>query len=282
MSSVTPNHSARWALPLAAALLITAFAAACSKQEAASPAGAPTSGEAAAADSGVVGTRNQNGSQLAYEHDIRVRLEAAKIAKNLGATRDACMSQRFGECSLLGEDLGAGEQPTGQLQMRAVPAAVAGLVGLASQGGSIAQRSTRAEDLADAVRDNGMRRKRLELQHDKLAEILDRRDLKAEDLFTITERMAQIEAELNGAEQEAAQQQRRIATNLLTIHFETTNITAESSKIGQALRGMTSTWDGSMATLISVLGALLPFVLLSVLAALVWCAIARRKSNGPD
>jgi hypothetical protein len=260
---------------LFAALIGTALIAACAKNEGAAPAAA----EAGAPDAGVAGTRNQNGSQLAYEHDVRVRLEAARIAKNLGATRDACMSEKFGECSLLSEDLGAGEQPTGELKMRAVPDAVAKLVGLASEGGSIAQRSTRAEDLAEAVRDNGLRRKRLELQHGKLAEILERRDLKAEDLFTITERMAQLEAELGAAEQEAAQQQRRIATNLLTIHFETTDITVESSRIGQALRVMTSTWDGSVASLITIVGALLPFALLALLGAAIWRGVTRARKK---
>ncbi len=275
MSSLTPFRRARWTAPLLAALAITVFAGACSKHEGAAPAAA----EVAAADSGVAGTRNQNGSQLAYEHEVRIRLEAAQIAKNLGAARDACMSQKFGQCSLLGENLGAGEEPTGELQMRAVPDAIAGLVGLASKGGSVAQRSTRAEDLADAVRDNGMRRKRLELQHAKLSEILERRDLKAADLFDVTERMAQIESELNAAEQEAAQQQRRINTNLLTIHFESANITAESSQIGQALRNMTSTWDTSVAALISIVGALLPFALLSGLVVLLWRAVARRRKR---
>lgn len=262
-----------WALACALLVLV----AGCGKDEKAAPAGAPVAAEAQAPPAGLV---NRNGSQLAYEQEVRVRLEAERIARNLAATRDACLGQRFGECTLLGEELGAGEHPRGSLVMRAAPAAVAGLAGTASQGGEIAQRSSRAEDLADAVRDNGLRRQRLELQHRKLSEILERRDLKPEDLFAITERMSQLEAELNAAEQEAAQQQRRIATNLLTIRFESDDITVASSRAGQALRGMTSTWDASVATLITVVGALLPVALFVLLVWLAVRALRRRLFAG--
>lgn len=174
---------------------------------AASPGGLPQARLADAARGrvagGVAGTANRLGSQLAYEHDVRIRVEGGKIAGNLSSARDACMAQTYGECTVLGEDLVAGEAPRGELRMRAAPAAVAGLVGLAGAGGEIAQRSTRAEDLADAVRDNTLRRERLQLQHRKLAEVLDRRDLQPPDIYAITERMAQLEAELNAAGQEA-------------------------------------------------------------------------------
>ena len=278
MSPRLPAHASRWSvIPLLALALV---AAGCAKQGEAVSADAPTDAAAAPpGESGLTGTRNRNGSQLAYAHEVRVRLPAARIGPNLSATRDACMAQRFGDCTLLAEDLGAGEDPTGLLRMRAAPDAVAGLVGLASAQGEIAQRSTQAEDLADAVRENGMRRARLELQHRKLGEIMERRDLKAEDLFALTERMAELEAQLQMAEQEAAQQQRRIQTNLLTIHFQTTSITVESSRITESLRGVTSTWDASIASLITIVAALLPFALLAGLIA--WLVRWARRRSAP-
>jgi hypothetical protein len=281
-----PAHALRWsAVPL---LVLVLAAGGCSKQGElaaadAAGAGAPTAAAPPVPGEPLVsGTRNRNGSQLAYEHEVRVRLPAARIAPSLSATRDACIAQRFGDCTLLGEELGAGEQPTGLLRMRAAPEAVAGLVGLASAQGEIAQRSTQAEDLADAVRENGMRRARLELQHRKLGEIMERRDLKPVDLFAITERMAELEAQLQVAEQEAAQQQRRIQTNLLTIHFQTTGITVASSRITEALRGVTSTWDASIGVLISVVAALLPFAVLAGLIVLLLRWARRRATPRPS
>ena len=268
----------RFVVLMLASVVVGAGCQKAGQSAAEAPASAPDNDQRSFIEPPAQGLRNRNGSQLAYEQEIQVRLEAGQIAGNLAATRDACMAQRFGACSLLGEEMGAGEQPRGSLVMRAAPEAVAGLTGVASQGGSVAQRSAHAEDLAEAVRDNGLRRSRLQLQHRKLREILQRNDLKPVDLFAITERLAQLEAELGAAEQEAAQQQRRINTNLLTIKFESTDITVASSRVGQALRGMTSVWDVTIATLITVVGALLP---VGLLVGLLWWLVRAFRRRFP-
>jgi hypothetical protein len=239
--------------------------------EARAPGSVPASAAGSAAGN-VAGTANRHGSQLAYEHDVRIRVDGQKIAANLSSARDACMAQTYGECTVLGEDLVAGEAPRGELRMRAAPSAVAGLVGLAGAGGEIAQRSTRAEDLADAVRDNTLRRDRLQLQHRKLAEVLERRDLQPPDIYALTERMAQLEAEFNAASQEAATHERRIQTNLLTLRFESAGLIAvdSASRIGAALRGIGDSWDSSAAVMITVVATLLPWALFALLA--LWLA----------
>jgi len=294
-----------------AAAIVLAFAvagAACSQHQDASPAASPEASKealmaqgmaadaaASAADapmrapaaleaqaSGEVkGLANHNGSQLAYAHDVRVRLAADRLADSLGKVRDACNAQAFGPCNVLGEQLNAGDIPSGELQLRAAPAAIAGLVRTASAGGEITQRSTQAEDLAAAVRDNGMRRKRLELQHAKLTEILESRRGNMDELVALTERLAMLEAELAGAEQEAAQQQMRVATNLLSLHFETENVsvaTVASSRIGDAFRGLTGTWDAIGAWMVSaLLGAALPFAIVFGLAGWLLVKLLRRR-----
>ena len=238
---------------------------------------AGSAGTAGPAD--VEGGVNRNGSQLAYEHRVRVRLAAERVAGNLAQAREACTAQKFGPCDLLGEQLDAGDLPTGVLRMRAAPVAIAPLVKLAADGGEVAERNTSAEDLAEAVRDNGLRRRRLELQHAKLSEIMQRRDAKIEDLVALSDRLAQIEAELQSVEQESAQQQRRIRTNLLDIHFESqvVGVAVEpTSRTIVALRQLTTIWDQTIAVLITVVaGALLPFALL--VGALAWAFVALRR-----
>ena len=296
-----------------AAAIVLAFAvagAACSQREEASPAAlkeaafaqgmaadaaavasapapdSPVRAQAAAAEAAsgeVKGLANHNGSQLAYAHDVRVRLAADKLPDSLGKVRDACNAQAFGPCDVLGEQLNAGEFPSGELQLRAAPAAIAGLVRTASAGGDITQRSTQAEDLAAAVRDNGMRRKRLELQHAKLTEILESRRGNMDELVALTERLAMLEAELAGAEQESAQQQMRVATNLLSLHFEAENVsvaTVASSRIGDAFRSLTSTWDAIGAWMVTaLLGASLPFAIVFGFAGWLLLKLLRRKAG---
>jgi hypothetical protein len=273
---------------MAAAAEAQAMAAdsAASAQGGAAPA-APAPMLARANDAGgeVKGLANHNGSQLAYAHDVRVRMPADALADSLGKVRDACNAQAFGPCDVLGEQLSAGDYPSGELQMRAAPAAIAGLVRTAAAGGEITQRSTQAEDLAEAVRDNGMRRKRLELQHAKLTEILEQRHGNMDELVALTERLAMLEAELAGADQEAAQQQRRIATNLLSLHFEAENVsvaTAASTRLGESFRGLTAIWDGILAWMVTaLLGVAVPFAI--VFGAVGWLALKlfRRRKPAP-
>ncbi|MGH8029141.1 MAG: DUF4349 domain-containing protein [Arenimonas sp.] len=259
---------------LALALSLVLLVGACARNADQSAADAP----AAAAQDGT-GQANRPGSFLAYEHEVELRMRADALAPRVAAVRKACMDERFGACVVLAEEQGAGESPHGRLQVRAVPAAVDGLVTLAAEGAEIAQRSTRAEDLGDAIRDNSLRQRRLKLQHEKLSELAEHRDAKLEELVALTERLAGLEAELQQAEQEAATQQRRVNTNLLTLNFVSEGVTVTDSATRRALRGLGGIWDNSLATLVTIVGALLPFVLFALLVWALLRALPKRKKK---
>jgi hypothetical protein len=264
--------------PFAVALAATIFIGACAKQadqaaDAAIEAGkAPTAGQ-------VAGQRNRADTFLAYEHQVHLRLPGAQVAPRVAAVRDACMAERFGACVVLGEEQGAGEFPQGHLKVRADPKAIGGLVDLPAEGAQIAQRSTTAEDLGDAIHDNSLRQRRLKLQHDKLSELAARPGGKLEDLMMLNERLASLEAELMNAEREAAIQQRRVETNLLTLHFESEVVSVASvieSDTRRAFRSLYGIWDTSFAGLVVIVGAVLPWVVFAVLVWLVVRAVKRR------
>jgi hypothetical protein len=104
-----------------------------------------------------------------------------------------------------------------------------------------------------------------------------RREVKVDDLMTLTQQLANLESEIQSAEQEAAQQQRRVQTNLLTIHFDSIGVTAESSRIRRAIHEFGGTWDTSIAALITAVGALLPFAVFGCLAYLAVRLVRRRR-----
>ncbi len=230
---------------LSCLLLLTT--AGCAKKVAESSADAP----AEASSAGLVGQANAPGNFLAYSHEASVRLEADGIAARVAEVRTACMDGRHGACTVLGEQQRSGQWPGGQLMLRAEPKAIEPLVAMAAEGGELAQRATQAEDLADAVRDNGLRQARLRLQHERPGEFLQRRDIKAEDLIALSNQLSQIEAELQMAEQQSAQQQRRIRTNLLSLDFQSEQVTVASSELGHALRDSVETLDTSLAVLVT-------------------------------
>jgi Domain of unknown function (DUF4349) len=275
------SSKSRVVLPALLLVSVLAAVAACSKSADQASDAAGESAAAPAAPS-VQGQDNRAGSQLAYEHDVTIWSGGKDIATRIGKVRAACMAERFGACSVLGEDQTAGDSPSGTLKLRAIPAAIEPLVGVAAEGAEVGQRSTSAEDLADAVRDNGLRKARLESQHAKLAEIMARRDIKVEDLIALSHQQAAIEAELQGVEQDAAQQQRRIRTNLLTLHFNAQGVTiAEASATRRAVGNLGGIWDSSLGILITIVGAVLPFALFAgVVWAVVRWVVRRRRRAG--
>lgn len=281
-----PGKSApamRWLLAAA----LAAAALGCAKH---APEAAATSDQAAAAsEAPAAGGGDQAkadlGVLLAYEHRVRVRLSDDKIAARAKAVQDACTGGKFGPCAVLGMNQSGGDSPSASLQVRVVPQGVEPLIALAGQGDQIAERGIQAEDLATAVRDNSMRRDRLTREHARLLEFQERRDLKMADVLTLSERIAEIESQLQAAEQEAAQQQRRISTQLITFEFGSTLGQERSSEIGEAVRDFGGIVAAVIAFLIRALAVLLPLGIVG--GAFLWLLLkflrarrARRKAAG--
>lgn len=203
------------------------------------------------------------GTFLAYEHQARVRLPGASIPVHIAALRDACQQARFGDCAILDISQRGDPFPGGQVILRTAPAGVEALLRLAGEGGEIASRSTRAEDLAQQVADNRLTQARLENEHARLLEYQRRTDLKVADLLTISQRLADIEGSLQFARQQAAQQRHRIDTQRLTIDFEAIRAERSRSEIGKALADTGGIFSASLAMVIRVAAGLLPVAILA-------------------
>lgn len=220
------------------------------------------------------------GVLLAYEHQVRIRMPGERIAGQAAAVQSACNSGKFGACAVLGMSQSGGDDPSASLQVRIVPTGVDKLIALAGQGQEIAERSIQAEDLATAVRDNGMRQDRLRKEHARLLEFQDRKDLKIADVMALSSRIAEIESQLQAAEQEAAQQQRRISTQLVTLNFQTTRGQENTSEVGLAFKEVGGILSGSVAFLIRALAALLPVAVVLWVLVFVIRRVRRARRKG--
>lgn len=210
----------------------------------------------------------QLGALLAYEHDAQVALDAKAIPQRVKDARAACEAGRFGACVVLSVQQTGGEHPGAMLAMRIAPAGVEPMIALASAGGTLGSRSTRAEDLAVVVRDNSTAQERLRKELARLQEFQQRRDLAVADMIALSKQLAETEAQLQAAEQEGAQHRRRIDTQLLTLHFQPPGGQSGRNEISAALRDFGKTLSMGAAWTIRAGAFLIPLglVLLLLLA----------------
>ncbi|WP_428960192.1 DUF4349 domain-containing protein [Xanthomonas oryzae] len=226
------------------------------------------------------------GNALAYEHDVRIELTADQIGQRIAAIRSACQDAQFGGCALLAVDQEGGRDPSGRVSVRPAPDGIEPMVQLAGQHGDVAARSTRAEDLAQQIADIGLAQARLQTEHARLLELQQRRDLAVTDLLALSKRLAEIEAEAQQPQQQAAQQQRRVRTQLLTLDFRSTG--GEQGRggieIAEAVADVGEVFSSSVAFVIRAVAALLPVAVVALIAGWLllqawrWRARRRRMS----
>ncbi|WP_447755631.1 DUF4349 domain-containing protein [Pseudomonas nicosulfuronedens] len=257
-----------------AALALSATLAGCgASSEHAANGGAAFQGEAAKA-----------GSFLAYEHQVGIRLASERIDAQLAASRDACTQDRFGQCELIAiEQSGDSQMRNAHLVVRIVPEGVEKLVALAAEGGQLQSRSTQAEDLAQTVSDNQQLRGRLEREYQTLQGFQGRKEMSVSDLLALAKATAEVEQQLHAARQDAAQQQRRIATNLLTLDFSSEyQATGRWSRIGGAFsRSLDELTDGTVSA-IQMAAFGLPLLVVLLIAGLIlrwlWRKLGSRRA----
>lgn len=239
-------------------------------------------GQSPATDSGAMGAADlasPPGAALAYEHDVRVELDGARIAGRLEALTEACQSARFGECVVLQVGQEGGELPSASLQIRIVPKGVTPFIALAGEAGHVASRNAHAEDLAQQVADTGMTQARLRKEHEKLAAYQQRPGLAVADLLAVSQRLAEIEAGLEQADRDAAQQRRRIDTQRVTVQLQTPAGQSGRNEISEALRGFGGVFTSSVAFVIKAVAALLPVAVVAGLIGWVLLRLWRRRAR---
>ena len=265
------SRSLRFVLPLVLAIVSSPALVACKNKVAAIPAeGADVTGEAA-----------RPNRFLAYEHAVDIELAAEAVASRADAVRSACHEQRWGACSLLSIDESSGQRSRVQLVLRVAPEAVEPLVALAAEGGRRGNRTLKADDLADAVADTTRQRETLLAQRERLREFSARKDLSATDLIALSTASAETEVGLQAAERTAADQQRRIETNRLTLDLSSPWASeGRGARMATALGDSGDAFVDGVEEMLALLAYGLPFLLVAFPLALGWRWAWRRVVRG--
>ena len=135
-----------------------------------------------------------------------------------------------------------------------------------------------AEDLAEAVRDNALTRSRLQKELSGLRAFQQRRDLSVADMIALSQQVSKLEAQVEVADQEAAQQRRRIQTQKVSLHFEAPGGESGRGEIRQAVRDFFATLASGTAWTIRAVAFLIPVLVVFSILVAAWRRLRRRRA----
>src|SRR5580698_5220150 len=94
---------------------------------------------------------------LSREHSVTVEVPESELHARFQRLTDRCSADSVDQCTILQSDVSSGQFPSGLVKLRIDPKAVEDLIGFAVSLGRLEHRSTRVEDLADAIQDTQSR-----------------------------------------------------------------------------------------------------------------------------
>lgn len=231
-------------------------------------------------------TQTVRGATLAYEHNISIEMDRELLPTRLREIEAACNADRASGCTVLDVSLQSHQNlPSGNIRMRLAPAGVEPLITLASRGADMTGRNTRAEDLAEPVADTERQLALMTLHRDRLTEFMKSKDIKIEQLITVSKELATVQAQIDSLSTQRANLRRRIDTDLLTINLSLPRraYVTDPTPVMDALRYFGNDFRQAVGMVIRFLAVLLPWLVIILpglfLVRLFWRWIGRKLSR---
>src|SRR5688500_2446517 len=207
----------------------------------------------------------QRRDTLAYEHSVNIELDGKLLPARLRELESACAAGKPAECTVLEVGMRSHKDVySGRIKMRIAPQGVDSTIEAASQGGKLTSRSTEAEDLAQPIADTQQQLALMTTHRDRLAEIMKSKELKMEQLITVSRELATVQTDIDALSTTQAQLRRRVDTDLLTINLSPPQGTyqARQTPIRDALRVFGSNFREAVANVISFIAIVVPWLVI--------------------
>ena len=172
-----------------------------------------------------------NEAKIAYSHTLTLDLPQDRVAARFEAVRDRCLKDAGLRCVLVHASIRAGARTTdpsqAQIDVRlphdAVAPyfafAVAPLPGEPADQIVLRDQATRAEDLTVAIQDGSRRIAQFRAYRDKLDALAGKPDTPVDALIKVARELASVQAEIETAESTQRALDRRVDTELVSLHL---------------------------------------------------------------
>lgn len=258
-------------LPMVRAMLVTLLVlgagSACSRNDAARTA-MPASMAAR------VQLAPQEHSTLSREHSVVVDVPETELESTFRRVADRCAGDSAHHCTILQSDLSSGQSPSGLIRLRIDPDAVEDLVAFTSGLGKLEHRSTMVEDLAEAIQDTESRVAMLTSYRKQLLALQAKAAGNIEAAVKIASELATVQGDLERAVGEAANQTKRVTTDIVNINFSVAERRAFWRPVREAVRDFLGNLSSGISQAITAVAFIVPWLFLVVpglyLARFMW------------
>jgi hypothetical protein len=216
---------------------------------------------------GVDGKVSAASRYLAVRHKLIVEAPGAEVPKSLDSVIAFCGTIQCEVISSNITSLTGDSAPSGSVSLRVRPGDVDKLIAFVGKQGKIAQRTTETEDKTTIVVDTDARIKNLTEFRDNLRKMLARPALGVKDLVEIQEKLEEVQSELDSEtarRKDLANETEKVAVEIEFRAERTTASVSAFKPIGDALRESASVLAESLASLITVVVAVIPWLIVIV------------------
>jgi hypothetical protein len=214
--------------------------------------------------------------QVAYTYGFGIQAPAAKIPDLVSAHEKACTAAGPTRCLVVHQSLNRGDADSAEaeLTLRAAPAWFtrfkADLPGQArAAGGRVTSSNVESEDLTREIVDTDAALRAKTTLRDRLQTLLATHPGRVSDLLEVERELARVQGEIDAAQSELNMMRGRVAMSQVNLTYASRGELAPQSAwspLRSAIEGFLGMVSSSLALIVVVLGALLPWLAISAIA----------------
>ena len=219
---------------------------------------------------------------LAVRQKLVVVAPGAELAKSLEAVIAFCGTI---QCEVISSNITSQARelaPSGSVSLRVRPGDVEKLIAFVGKQGKVAQHITETEDKTTTVVDTDARIKNLTEFRDNLRKMLARPAVSVKDLVEIQEKLEEVQADLDGEvarRKDLANETEKVAIEIEFRAERTTTSVSAFRPIGDAVRESASVLSESLASLITAVVAVIPWLIVILPGGWFLVKAWRRRRN---
>jgi hypothetical protein len=199
-------------------------------------------------------------STLTREHRVVVDIPEAQLESGFQRVAARCTSDTAHHCTILQSDLASGDAPSGIIKLRIDPEGVENLIALAAAQGKLERRSTRVQDLADAIADTQAHIDMLTSYRKQLLELQAKTGTNVDAAIKIASELSTVQTNLERANGEAANQSKRTTTDVVNIELVVAEHRAFWRPVREAFRDFLGNLSTGVSQAITAVAYIVPWL----------------------